>query len=80
MVVGGDWLSYDTDSGSPAIYLLETELLLNSVISDAHAGAQFLSMDLKDVFLYTPMHKPEFMKIPISRRYKEKIYVGSFKI
>jgi hypothetical protein len=64
LVVGGDKLTYDDDSGSPAASLLETKLLLNSVISDAKQGAQFMSCDLKDFFLATPMEKPEYMKIP----------------
>ena len=63
LVVGGDKLEYDNDSGSPAASLLETKMLLNSVISDAKHGAQFLSCDLKDFFLATPMARPEYMKI-----------------
>jgi len=35
LVVGGDILHYEFDSGSPAASLLETKILLNSVISDA---------------------------------------------
>ena len=50
LVVGGDKLEYDNDSGSPAALLLKTKMLLNSVISDAKHGAQFLSCDLKDFF------------------------------
>ena len=42
---GGDRLTYDADSGSPATDLLEREILFNSVISDAKDGATFLSMD-----------------------------------
>ena len=62
--MGGDKLPYDEDSGSPAANMLETKLLFNSVISDAHKGAQFCSMDLKDMFLHTPMENPEYMKVP----------------
>ena len=65
MVVGGDKLTYHEDTGSPAASLLETKILGNSVISDAAKGAQFLTCDLKDFFLATPMAKPEFMKIPL---------------
>ena len=65
LVVGGDKLSYNEDSGSPATDLTETKLLLNSVISDSKKGARFLSMDLKDMFLKTIMDTPEYMKIPI---------------
>ena len=67
LVVGGDKLPYDDDAGSPAASILETKLLINSVISGAKQGARFLSMDLKDFFLASPMPEPEFMKI--HRRY-----------
>jgi hypothetical protein len=63
LVVGGDKLPYENDAGSPAASLLETKLLLNSVISDAHKGAKFMGCDLKDFFLATPMEKAEYMKI-----------------
>ena len=63
LIVGGDKLEYNRDAGSPAASLLETKLLLNSVISDAKQGARFLSADLKDFFLATPMDNPEYMRI-----------------
>jgi hypothetical protein len=65
IVVGGDKLSYDHDPASPAASLLETKLILNSTISDAKNGARFMSCDLKDHFLASPMERPEYMKIPI---------------
>ena len=63
LTVGGDRLPYDNDAGSPAASLLETKLIANSVISDAHKGARFLSSDLKDFFLASPMAAPEYMRI-----------------
>jgi hypothetical protein len=54
LVVGGDKLSYDDDTGSPASSLLETKVIINSVISDAHKGARFMSCDLKDFFSQPP--------------------------
>ena len=63
IVVGGDKLSYNDDPGSPAASLLETKILINSVISDAKTGARFMSLDLKDYFLATPMERPEYMKV-----------------
>ena len=65
LVVGGDKLVYEFDSGSPAASLLETKILINSVISDAHKGARFMSLDLKDFFLATPMGTSEYMRIPL---------------
>ena len=65
LVVGGDKLMYEFDSGSPTASLLETKILANSVISDAHKGARFMSLDLKDFFLSTPMGTAEYMRIPV---------------
>ena len=63
LVVGGDKLDYPDDPASPAAGLIETKLLINSTISDAHKGAKFMSMDLKDHFLASPMDRPEYMKM-----------------
>lgn len=54
---------YDDDTGAPAASILETNLLINSVISVSKQGAQFMSCDLKDFFFATPMNTPEYMKI-----------------
>lgn len=63
LVVGGDKLDYNDDPASPAAGLLETKLLVNSVISDADKGAKFMCMDLKDHFLASPMERPEYMRV-----------------
>ena len=63
ITVGGDKLLYDKDAGSPAANLLETKVLLNSTISDANKGARFMSLDIKDHFLATPMRDPEYMRV-----------------
>ena len=53
LTVGGDKLDYDFDATSPIASLIETKLLLNSVISDSAKGARFMTMDIKD-FFYKP--------------------------
>ena len=63
VVAGGGKLDYDGDARSPAASLIETQLLLKSLISGAKDGARFMSCDLKDLFLATPILKPEYMKI-----------------
>jgi hypothetical protein len=63
LTVGGDKLPYEDDAGSPAASLLETKLIINSVISDADKGARFCTADLKDHFLATPMEGNEYMRI-----------------
>ena len=63
LVVGGDKLTYDNDVGSPAASLLETKLLINSIISDARKVARFMSLDLKDFFLKSQMKDAKYMRI-----------------
>ena len=77
ITVGGDKLTYLADAGSPAANMLETKILINSTISDAKRGARFMSADLKDFFLATPMEADEYMKVhykhfpdDIRKRYK----------
>ena len=62
-VAGGDKLDYFGDASSPTTTLAEAKLLFNSVISDAHKGAKFMSIDLKDHFLASPMSQPHYMRI-----------------
>jgi len=64
--VGGDRISYPDDPTSPACGLLETKIILNSVISDAKRGDRFCTADLKDHFLGSPMQRPEYMKVPFA--------------
>ena len=62
-VVGGDKLDCPIDSGSPTTNMIECKVLLNSVISDAHKNARFMSLDIKDFFLATPMKTNKYMRI-----------------
>ena len=82
MTIGGDRLDYAEETASPAASLIETKLLINSVISDAKNGARFLTLDLKDHFLQTIMKEPEYMRIhskyltkEIKNQYKTNNYV-----
>ena len=63
ITVGGDKQDCKHDAGSLAANLLETKTLLNSVTSDSHRGTQFMSTDIKDHFLATPIDDPECMKV-----------------
>ena len=51
LTVGGDKLDYIGDTSSPVASLIETKLLLNSIISYAKSGPQLMTLDLKDYFL-----------------------------
>ena len=65
-IVGGDKLEFVEDTGAPSTYIVELKILADSTISDDHKGARFLSCDLKDFFLASPIDKPEYtnMKYP----------------
>ena len=59
-------LSYNDDPGSLAALLLATEILLDSVISDAKHIVYFMSPYLKDYFLATLIQHQESMKVPLN--------------
>ena len=62
-MVGDDQLPCFDDPGSPTANIIETKLLLNSVIPDTAKGVRFMSIDLKDHFLASPMDKCEYVQI-----------------
>ena len=52
MTVGGDKLNYPNEIALPATSLIETKLIINSVISNhAKHKSRFCAIDLKDFFL-----------------------------
>ena len=63
VIVGGDRLIYLDDAGSPAENLMETKILVISIISHAKDGTHFMSAGIKNYFLATPMSQAEYMKI-----------------
>ena len=52
-------MGFDGDAEALAVSLIETKLLLNSIISGAKDGTRFMSCDLKYFFLVAPMLKLE---------------------
>ena len=48
LTIDGYMLDYNNNVSSPAASLLESKLLLNSVISNAHEGARFMTANVKD--------------------------------
>ena len=65
MTVSGDKLNYDGESSSPVIYLLNTKIFLNRVISGVDKGATFFTADLKNHYLQIPMEKYQYIQIPL---------------
>jgi hypothetical protein len=59
LVARGDRVHYQGDAGTETADLLRVKLLINSTISIA--GAKFMTMDIKDFYLNTPMAQYEYM-------------------
>jgi hypothetical protein len=62
-VVGGDRINYPGEVATPTADMLVTKILLNSVISTP--GARFMTMDISDFYLNTPMQRPEYIRLNI---------------
>ena len=62
--VGGNRINYPDNCGTPTTDMLAVKLLLNSVISTK--GAKFMSIDIKDFYLNTPMSRYEYMRLKIA--------------
>ena len=63
LTVGGNLIVYPSDCGTPTVDLLTVKLLINSVVSTQ--GAKFLTIDIKDFYLNTPMEQFEYMKLKL---------------
>ena len=64
LVAGGDRVHYPGNAGTPTANLLTVKLLINSIISTP--GAKFMTMDIKDFYLNTPMTRYEYMRLKIA--------------
>jgi hypothetical protein len=63
MTTGGDQLDYPGDASSPAVAMLDAKLHINSTISDAHKGAHYLGIDIKNYYLGTPMKYYQYIRV-----------------
>ena len=59
MVVGGNRIKYPGEVGTPTAEMLLVKILLNSVVSTR--GAKFMSIDIKNFYLVTPMERYEYI-------------------
>ncbi len=64
MVTGGDRVHYPGNASTPTTDLLTVKILINSIISTA--GAKFMTMDIKDFYLNTPMARYKYMQLCIA--------------
>jgi hypothetical protein len=60
--VGGNRIVYDGNVSTPTADLTTVKTLLNSVLSTP--SARFMTIDIKDFYLNTPMERFEYMRIP----------------
>ena len=67
LTIGGDVLDYTGDASSPAASLIESKILLNSVISDSDKGAMVMSLNIRDFFLQS--YLPDAKHLRIHGRY-----------
>jgi hypothetical protein len=62
--VGGDRINYPGKVATPTAEMLVAKMLFNSVISTR--GARFMTMDISNYYLMTPLHQPEFIRMKLS--------------
>jgi hypothetical protein len=63
-MAGGDRVHYPGDAGTLTANLITVKLLINSIFSTT--GAKFMTMDIKDFYLNTPMMRYEYMRLKLS--------------
>jgi hypothetical protein len=62
--VGGDSINYPGKVATPTAEMLVEKMLFNSVISTK--GACFMTMDISNFYLITPLHHPKFIRVKLS--------------
>jgi hypothetical protein len=60
LVAGGDRVHYPGNASTPTANLLTLKILINSIIPTA--GTKFMTMDIKDFYLNTPMARYKYMR------------------
>lgn len=61
--VGGDRINFEGDASTKTAGIITVKCLLNSVVSTP--TAKFMTIDITDFYLNTPMSKFEYMRIPV---------------
>ena len=63
-VVGGNLIDYPWDVGTATAKMLLVKIFFNSVILTP--GAKFMTMDIRNFYLGTPLKRKEYMRIKIT--------------
>ena len=61
--MGGNRINYPGEVGTPTAEMLLIKILLNSVISTR--GPKFMSIDIKNFYLATPMGRYKYLKLKL---------------
>ena len=62
--VGGDRINYPGEVATPTADMLVAKLLFNSVVSTD--GAKFMTLDISNFYLMTPLKRPEYIRMKLS--------------
>jgi hypothetical protein len=62
--VGGDRINYPGEVATPTADMLAAKILFNSVISTATTC--FMTMDISNFYLNTPLQRPEYIRMKIT--------------
>ena len=62
-VVGGDRINYPGKVATPTACMLVAKLIFNSVVSTK--GAKFMTMEISNFYMITPLNQPEYIRINI---------------
>ena len=63
-IVGGNKINYPGDVGNPTADMLLVKILFNSIISTE--GEKFMTADIKNFYLMTPLKRWEYIKLRLS--------------
>ena len=63
-IAGSDKCNYPYEVATPTAEMLVAKILFNSTISTP--GARFMTMDLSNFYLMTPLIRPEYIRIKLS--------------
>jgi hypothetical protein len=63
ITMGGDLINHPGDCGTPTADLLTIKLMFNSIISTPNA--KFMTIDMKDFYLMTPMDGFEYFRMKL---------------
>jgi hypothetical protein len=62
--VGGNKINYPGEIATPTAEMLAAKILFNSFVSTK--GAKFMTMDVSNFYLMTPLKRPEYLRVRLA--------------